>query len=113
MIKTINKATGILVAYDRAGPSPIRVVQIDPGLIKGKIRMSAHKSKTHVHSPEHALKDGKVQLQELESGSAHANQMFGEGKEIMLDVKRLVLADGSVIDMFHHVASSEHPAPAE
>lgn len=55
IISSINQATGKLVAYDRAGMPPSRVVQIDPRLIKGKILMSKH-----AHHVDEAKRDGAV-----------------------------------------------------
>lgn len=40
--KLINQVTGKLLAYDRAGPPSVRVVQKDPSLTKGKVVMSNH-----------------------------------------------------------------------
>jgi hypothetical protein len=106
ILRAINRATGKLVAYDRAGPPPTRLVQINPELIEGRISMSAHKSHTHVPSPEDALDaHGKIKPETLAADAAQANEMFASGKETMLDVKRLVFHDGSVMDCFHHIAT--------
>lgn len=105
IIRAINQATGKLVAYDRAGPPPTRVVQIHPGLIEGRIVMAAHKSHSHIPSPEDAMKDGKPDLAAFDTDGAQAREVFLSGKETLLDAKRLVCQDGSVWDMFHHVAT--------
>jgi|SRR6185295_8827418 len=57
IISSINQATGKLVAYDRAGVPPSRVVQIDPRLTKGKIIMSKHQ---HRSAHEAKKADGSV-----------------------------------------------------
>lgn len=107
IISSINQATGKLVAYDRAGVPPSRVVQINPGLTKGKIAMTidrSHLSKTHVPSPAHAQhRDGSIDESVLQTDGAKAFKLFNDKEETMLNVERVVLADGSVIDMFHHI----------
>jgi len=32
--------------------------------------------------------------------------LFSAGKETLINLERVVLADGSVIDMFHHIAAT-------
>lgn len=59
VIRLVNQVTGKLVAYWRAGPPPIRVVQIDPGLINGKILMSKDKHQ-HRHAHEAKKDDGSL-----------------------------------------------------
>jgi hypothetical protein len=68
VIRLVNKATGKLVAYDRAGSPPTRVVQIDPGLINGRILMTHRK-------PHHA---------------SHANTDTPEGRKATADELRHV-----------------------
>lgn len=46
VIASINRATGKLVAYTRAGNPELRIVQIDPSTTKGKIVM--HRKPKHV-----------------------------------------------------------------
>jgi hypothetical protein len=112
VIRKINKVTGKLVAYWRAGPPPIRYVQIDPGLIKGRILMASqvdrsHLSKTHIPSPARAQKrDGSINMKIVETDYKKAVSAFSSGKESLLNVERVVYADGSVVDMFHHIATS-------
>lgn len=108
VIRKINRVTKKLVAYWRAMPHPHRVYQIDPGLTKGRIVMAiqadrSHLSKTHIPSPARAQKrDGSINLKVLATDSQKAFRLFQSGKEIMLNAERVVLADGSVLDMFHH-----------
>jgi hypothetical protein len=61
--------------------------------------MSKHPSKSHVPSPENALQA------EFEADSAKAHEVFKNGKETLLDAKRMVCHDGSVWDCFHHIAT--------
>ena len=105
IVKTINEASGKLVAYERIGRALI--VQKDLDTTKGKIVMSVHKSKSTIQSPVVAQKDNKkIDLKVLLAGSQQAAKMFQTGKETMLNVERVVLADGSVIDMFHHIRTA-------
>lgn len=68
--------------------------------------MAVHKSKTTIPSPLDAVKDNrKIDMTVLAADNAQAAKMFQTGKETMLNVERVVLADGSVIDMFHHIAT--------
>jgi hypothetical protein len=108
VIRKINKVTGKLVAYWRAVPYPHRVHQIDPGLIKGRILMAtqadrSHLSKTHIPSPARAQKrDGSINMKIVETDAQKTFALFKSGKEVLLNLERLVLADGSVMDIFHH-----------
>lgn len=105
VIALLNKATGKLVAYDRAGPPPTRVVQIDPGLIKGKIAMT--KLHTHVTTPNAVKKDDTIDKSELAKDSEHARDAFLHGRETMLDVGRVDVMGVFPIDFFMHVASDQ------
>jgi hypothetical protein len=68
--------------------------------------MSKHPSKSHVPSPENALQaDGTPDLAAFEADSAKAHEVFKNGKETLLDAKRMVCHDGSVWDCFHHIAT--------
>jgi len=108
VIRKINKVTGKLVAYWRAVPYPHRVFQIDPGLTRGRIVMASqidrsHLSKTHIPSPARAQKrDGSINMQTVAKDAQKTFALFKSGKEILLNLERVVLADGSVLDIFHH-----------
>lgn len=80
IIRSINQATGKLVAYDRAGPPWTRVVQIDPKLTKGRIVMAidrSHLSKTHIPSPARAQKrDGSINMKTVAIDAKKAFEAF-------------------------------------
>jgi hypothetical protein len=50
VILSINHSTGKLVAYDRAGPPPLRIVQQPPSQTKGKIVMLHKRPKNVAHA---------------------------------------------------------------
>jgi hypothetical protein len=66
-----------------------------------------HLSKTHIPSPARAQKrDGSINMATVAKDAAKTFDLFKSGKETLLNLERVVLADGSVIDMFHHTATS-------
>jgi len=73
IIRQINQATGKLVAYWRAVPRPHRVVQIDPGLVNGRIVMKKqHPPHVHKHASEAIGSDGAVDQNEVAATSLEA-----------------------------------------
>lgn len=68
--------------------------------------MAAKFSKSTIPSPTTAMiGNKKIDLKILLDGSQLAAKQFQSGKETMLNVERVILADGSVIDLFHHIAA--------
>lgn len=65
--------------------------------------MASRYSKSTIPSPTVAVSRNKtINLQKLLEGSQTAAKQFQSGKEVMLNVERVVLRDGSVMDIFHH-----------
>lgn len=68
--------------------------------------MATKYSKSTIPSPTDAqISNKKIDLNILLRDSAIAAKHFQSGKETMLNVERVILSDGSVIDMFHHVST--------
>lgn len=68
--------------------------------------MAKKYSKSTIPSPTDAVSgNNKIDLEILLRDSGVAAKQFQTGKEIMLDVERVTLSDGSVIDMFHHISA--------
>lgn len=68
--------------------------------------MAAKFSKSTIPSPADAMiSNKKIDLNVLLRDSGVAAKQFQSGKETMLNVERVILSDGSVIDMFHHIST--------
>jgi len=63
----------------------------------------SHLSKTHIPSPARAQKrDGSINMATVAKDAKKTFGLFESGKEVLLNLERVVLADGSVLDIFHH-----------
>lgn len=63
----------------------------------------SHLSKTHIPSPARAQKrDGSIDMKIVAKDAKKTFDLFSAGKEVLLNLERVVLADGSVLDIFHH-----------
>lgn len=66
----------------------------------------SHLSKTHVPSPARAQKrDGSIDMKVVEKDAKKTYELFKSGKEVLLNLERVVLRDGVVCDMFFHTDS--------
>jgi hypothetical protein len=91
VIRLVNKTTGKLVAYDRAGPPPTRVVQIDPGLINGRILMTHRKPHNVSHAVGH---DGKVDHKAVAAELRHVADLLDAGKIDLRNGSETPIGDG-------------------
>ncbi len=93
-IAAINRATGKLVAYDRAKDAPYRIVQIDPGQTKGKIVMQKH------HVNEAKKSDGTVDHAKLSEGAAYWMGEFQAGRAKIIAGDQSELPNGDTLIWF-------------
>src|ERR1700748_872793 len=97
-ITAINDAEGKLVAYDRAGPPPIRLIQLNPELTNGRIIMRKH------HVSEAKKPDGTVDHAKVAEGMAYWMGEIQSGRASIIAGDQSDLPNGDTLIWFvrHH-----------